>query len=734
MEKTIRTYKDSKMKEIVETACRISPTMEHHLGMYPFREILNMNHTELTWKFICKRFCMTNMIKHALALLCASVETGNYTADDKEMIFEMEPVIRSLVDDPKTVCKKVLLCGKNLDGLIFVSRSTTYKEKMKKYVIVENSTPFITGLLRAFLVNCTSEIYNYATQDNVSFFADSFGNKKHTLSSYKDFTGELLIKQVEMYRKHYPYSQSKFSQSVHFVLNFYRWLVNEYTLYDFFSNSTCMTKQLLFSTSISRLLINGTFILPFDPNNPPYGHSDFCFILRDSTVLSTNAEKEDYRHFTLTGLKSVTYLNALIDYMMAHPSLIATNNGCSMIYPMRDGLILFEEMKSQKNYPNPDFKNFVAAEGVFLKESIAMNPHLSIVTLNNRIGANRRFFLWCKEAGILNVEDTFFDQLIQYEEPSLSTAKSIPVEHLSKIAVALSEKSKTDYMAMLSYAIMHILLQTEFRISQICKLRVDCIQPTAKLNEYMIVSNGKTSHGAKDHYVITSLTYHVLMNTIEQTEKVRECCNIESHKDYIFLYQGNNRSTKVFSYDQFSEELRKICKNLGIPCYTAASFRDTHMTQALEYAIRNNRSDIELSVLTRHKRIDTTKNHYVDFVLEKMLESTYGITIGDERINTDVHVVDKIPDSIDNDAHTVEGGCGKCRRNICNMTGPLPCLTCHDFLTTEDYEPNFIKAIEAIDRQIQSAPTPHDKDDLVTIKTIYVAWLKEIYKHTEGKS
>ncbi len=733
MEKTIRIYKDPKMKEIIEEACRISPAMEHYLGMYPFREILNMNHTELTWKFICKRFCTTNMIKHALALLCASVETGNYTADDKDMIFEMEPTIRAIVDDPGTVCKKTLLCGENLDGLICVTRAKTYKEKKKKYVTVENSTPFITGLLRAFLENCTSEIYSYTTQDTVSFFADSFGNKKHTLSSYKDFTGKLLMKQVGKYRNHFSCRPIKFSESVHFVLDFYRWLVSEYTTYDFFSNSTCMTKQLLFSMSISRLLINGTIILPFDPNNPPYGHSDFCFILRDISSLSTNAEKEDYRHFTLTGLNSEIYLNALIDYMMAHPSLIASNS-MGVIYTMRDGLILFEKMKSQTNYPNPDFRNFVAAEGVFLRESIAIEQSLSIATLNNKIGANRRLFSWCNEAGILNVEETFFDQLVQYEEPSCNTASSIPVEHLSKIAVALSEKAKTDYMAMLSYAIMHILLQTEFRINQICKLRVDCLRPTAKLNEYMIVSNEKTSHGVSNHYVITSLTYHVLMNTIEQTEKVRECCNMESHKDYIFLYQGKNRGTKVFSNDQFSEELRKICEDLNLPCYTAASFRDTHMTQALEYAIRNNRSDIELAVLTRHKRIDTTKNHYVDFILEKMLESTYGITIGDERINTDGHVVDKIPDSIDNDAHTVEGGCGKCKRNKCNMTGPLPCLTCHDFLTTEDYEPNFIKAIEAIDRQIQSAPTPHDKDDLVTIKTIYVAWLKEIYKHKEIKS
>lgn len=733
MGKTIRTYKDPKMKEIVEEACRISPAMEQYLGMYPFREILNMDYTKLTWEFICKRFCTTHMIKYALALLCASVETGNYAADDKDMIFEMEPTIRAIVDDPETVCQKALLCGKNLGGLICATRAKTYKEKMKKYVIVENSTPFITGLLRAFLENCTSEIYKYTTCDTVDFFADSFGNKKHTLSSYKDFTGKLLMKQVEKYRNHFSCRPSKFSESVHFVLNFYRWLVNEYTTYDFFSNSTCMTKQLLFSMSISRLLINGTIILPFDPNNPPYGHSDFCFILRDISTLSTNAEKEDYRHFTMTGLNSEMYLNALIDYMMAHPSLIASNS-MGMIYTMRDGLVLFEKMKSQTNYPNPDFRNFVAAEGVFLKESIAMDQHLSIATLNNKIGANRRFFSWCNDAGILNVEQTFFDQLIQYEEPTLGAAKSIPVEHLSKIAVALSEKAKTDYMAMLSYAIMHILLQTEFRINQICKLRIDCIKPTAKLNEYMIVSNEKTSHGASNHYVITSLTYHVLMNTIEQTEKVRESCNMESHKDYIFLYQGKNRGTKVIGYDQFSEELRKICEDLSLPCYTAASFRDTHMTQALEYAIRNNRSDIELSVLTRHKKIDTTKNHYVDFILEKMLESTYGITIGDERINTDGHVVDKIPDIIDNDAHTVEGGCGKCRRDKCTMTGPLPCLTCHDFLTTEDYEQNFIKAIATIDRQIQSAPTLHDKDDLVTIKTIYVAWLKEIYKHKEKKS
>ena len=66
------------------------------------------------------------------------------------------------------------------------------------------------------------------------------------------------------------------------------------------------------------------------------------------------------------------------------------------------------------------------------------------------------------------------------------------------------------------------------------------------------------------------------------------------------------------------------------------------------------------------------------------------------------------------------------------MTGSLPCMACKYFITTIKHEIFFKKAIEDVDRLIKATSNRHDKEDLVTIKELYVLYLKAIIKHKEG--
>ena len=226
------------------------------------------------------------------------------------------------------------------------------------------------------------------------------------------------------------------------------------------------------------------------------------------------------------------------------------------------------------------------------------------------------------------------------------------------------------------------------------------------------------------------------MDIIEETEPIREACPVDSMKRYIFIYNQSSVNNKpvVFSDAIFSNYMGQACEALKIERYTAANLRDTHMTKALEHIMRNGKSDLEMSVLSKHKYMDTTKNHYIEMELEKMLESTYGITIGTELIQTDSKVVDEIPEHLQGEDSDVENGCGKCTADSCVMTGSLPCMACKHFITTTRHEVFFKKAIEDVDRLIKATTNRHDKEDLVTIKELYVLYLKAIIKHKEGLS
>ena len=138
--------------------------------------------------------------------------------------------------------------------------------------------------------------------------------------------------------------------------------------------------------------------------------------------------------------------------------------------------------------------------------------------------------------GAIKVDDLFFDYLIQYEEPNKNTAKTVDDAVLVALNKELAARGKDNLFYKEMFVIFHLALQTEFRINQICHLKVDCIKPTVKPNQFMVQTNSKTSHGLKNNYVISNLTYHLLMEIIEETEQIRNESCVDHLKDYIFVY------------------------------------------------------------------------------------------------------------------------------------------------------------------------------------------------------
>ena len=62
----------------------------------------------------------------------------------------------------------------------------------------------------------------------------------------------------------------------------------------------------------------------------------------------------------------------------------------------------------------------------------------------------------------------------------------------------------------------------------------------------------------------------------------------------------------------------------------------------------------------------------------------------------------------------------------------LDCPICKDFATTIDRLPYFEEQVRLLDQKIMAASIPHDKEDLVNIKRLFLRYIEEILKKKEA--
>jgi len=152
--------------------------------------------------------------------------------------------------------------------------------------------------------------------------------------------------------------------------------------------------------------------------------------------------------------------------------------------------------------------------------------------------------------------------------------------------------------------------------------------------------------------------------------------------------------------------------------------RATYITNAKEYILKNNLSDMTLLGITGHRSVDMVNNHYIQEKIRDALQATNNIIIGDVDITGQI-VKDKGTIKSGNDV-SVENECGYCQNEFCDLNGPLSCLLCKHFATTVDRIPFFKKQIEELDKAIAKGETRHDIEDAVNLKRLFARYLEAL--------
>lgn len=626
-----------------------------------------------------------------------------------------------------------LLCGSEVRSLMILTNNIETREYWRlECVHVATGSPFFKKMIASFLQSSDHSV-GHITQKSLSVLLASFGQDAQNIASVVDFTAELFWRQARFLRERYSGDKSARVRYASFLRRFYQYLAESHPELELFSKSTSLSYDLLRNDHMTGYIAGDVKVTVYAPGIDLGDEKISVLILRGCEDLSTSVRSEDSIALDLSSLESSLYRREVLAYFCAFFKRtvgLAKNGGVSVFATCMQFLY---EMKRHDGYPNPSLVKFTNQEIMLLRRSIDQGSQ-GAVTKAGYMTLIRKFLQWEKDVRKAFVFESFaLDHLDECPSSGSAAAQAIPDSELALLSNHLEKNAEHDPLGKLVFAVFHLLLQTELRVGQVCALEVDCIKPSIKPKQYVIYSASKTSRGEKEPVVITTRTHRLLLDVIDATNEIREECLTGSLGRSIFVFRNRSHRPWRVSTNIFSRYLKKCCDDLGIDySYTAANLRDTHMTKSLEFASRSGELKSQAKILTGHKKLDTTVSRYLDLEIEKMLESTYDILIGDSlQIDADGKILEFIPEEASGPESSVEDGCGNCTAKACVLASSLPCLVCEHFVTTVDHENYFIHAIEVLDAKLKNAESRHDVEDLVTMKRLHAAYLKAIYTKKE---
>ena len=170
----------------------------------------------------------------------------------------------------------------------------------------------------------------------------------------------------------------------------------------------------------------------FTPGMDVGDRKSICLITYGYDRYSTRMMAEDYIRLDISCLDNPFYRHEVLRHAFSSVKTVITQ--IPAIYAsVAKALQMLSDLKSQNGYPNPDIRYVNAQEATLLKEYVGSQAG-RLSTKNNVNGAIRRFFLWEVEvSGAIAVDDTFFDYLRQYEEPSKTHGRALSNDDIAKL-------------------------------------------------------------------------------------------------------------------------------------------------------------------------------------------------------------------------------------------------------------------------------------------------------------
>lgn len=530
----------------------------------------------------------------------------------------------------------------------------------------------------------------------------------------------------ETFRKHLNYIQNLEYKGIVGVLTSFYYFVGSIYKPDIFKDKNLDLVNITRS-GFAQSIQNGYEVILYNPKEDVPQPDKWILVHNNKNVLNTSITKSGTVTIDFTQIKEKTYRNWVKAYIWKD---IGTKNPINILYTLGIFCNFISDVKTGKRliiYSQPTKEINLSLNEIFAYRSITMmEDSISENTKYIRLYHVKLFLNFLHKENIAKLPDNYDYPLLNIKtEQQENSAICLPDEDIIKIANLMIEDAENDVIKTLYCYIYYILLETEFRVSQVLSLTTDCIKETSKPNEYVLVSRTKTSAGEKIGQNIPLEVKRHIDEIIKLTQSIRETCPDKTLSKYLFLIKTTKYQTsyKILTTSDFAKYLKKCCKKLALPEYTPSHLRDTHMTRAESFVIKNNLSDAQQNILTGHKSPTVDNKHYIDPDVKQLLESVHGVIIGDVDINGQIVTTNNDVIKPENE---VSNGCGYCNGDYCKNHIMLGCMMCENFVTTPDRLPYFEEQIKILDYKIQQSTIPHDKEDLYNIKRLHMGFMAAI--------
>lgn len=646
-------------------------------------------------------------------LINALIRYGIKLCEEVESLFKV-------LTDHGAMSESVLLtalASKHFDRWVYLPM---FKKNIGRFMYINIDSEEVRGYWNKFME--TYEHNDSIIRKVCNELQESFGS--YTVNYLKDLNYYTFVQQIKYFGK---YNKVEYLAP---ISAFYSYISINYNP-DIFTQSGVDSKVLL-RVNVAQEIADGYIYIPYNPMDKIPDEDKWLFSYSDMTDTNateisgttsklidfTQIECREYRYWykhylwhNSAGLGQRLHVFPILKYALNY------------IYGIKTGKIVAFTAKKTDDLT------------ITTSDAFTFKNHILSIRSNNRtrngyIYGMRNLLNHINDCDLSIVERGIFVHLSFTLSSDYDNTKAIPNEELNKLARLMKENTEVSTVYALYYAIFYIALETEFRPSQILALKRDCIQETAKPNEYVLISKTKTSAGEMIEQPITIYVKKHIDEIAKLSNEYRDECNINDLRDYLFIQPGVRMHTyRHITPEKVNSYLRDCCAQLGIPKYNMSNLRDTHMTKAEEFVIRNQLSDLEQTILSGHRSSNVDTKHYTDISINEMLEAVHGVIIGN--VTVEGQILKEVDASIATVENEVSNSCGYCSSKQCNNFSYLDCMLCKNFVTIPSRLPYFEEQVKVIDAKIQNAKILHDKEDLVNIKLLLLHYVEEILKLKE---
>ena len=279
-----------------------------------------------------------------------------------------------------------------------------------------------------------------------------------------------------------------------------------------------------------------------------------------------------------------------------------------------------------------------------------------------------------------------------------------------------AEESTLDAFAF--YASCLIVL-TPLRVGEILDLKISELIDERKGKSYSIWRLAKGKRGGKRKTRLTRTARTIIDAVIAITSQTRMEAPY-SVADYLFLCKGAKGAYRVFSQQTLRGKMLRAAVSSGIGGRpNPSAMRRRYMTHIVEEGVKRKLSRLDLKPLTNHVDLVTENKYYIRPDIRTYLEAVNRITIGE---NPAKGIIQEVEPDFDTRL-LVEGGCGYCRNESCQIEGIASCLMCSGFVTTPAHIPEFREAINIINKRIVQAKTDEVRQNRIAVKRLFLYYL-----------